>query len=363
MARVDASRWTEERDEAYWQSLLGDEALAGDASAAAKGGVEGEDEHRTPSDAVDVSLPRGGAAPTASREVDQHWLAACTAQETEEILELVVTECNRGGLVVRLGSLSGFVPCSQLESLPRLMHPDMRMQALHESVGRTLRLRVIELDRDRGRLILSEKASRGTIATDPLDRLTPGDICTGRVIQVRPFGAFVNLGGIEGLLHISELSWGWVSHPADMIRAGDELKVYVIGVNREERKVALSLKRMTPDPWTLVDERYAVGDFVEGLITNVVSFGAFMQLEEGLEGLIHVSELASGNFMHPRMVVTEGRKVVARVLDIDSANRRLALSLRQAQQPRSVDGGTGGGDGPEGGGQRTAGSSDPDVEP
>ena len=357
------SRWTRERDEAYWQSLLGDDAVLDDVSAVAEEGSDEGERHRIGSDRVEHSAPGGNADPAGSGDLDQHWQTACRALETEEVLELVVTECNRGRLLVRLGGLNGFVPCSQLESLPRVMDPGERIQALQECAGRTLRLRVIEIDRDRGRLILSERAGRGTDSTDPLDRLTPGDICTGRVIQIRPFGAFVNLGGVEGLLHISELSWGWVSHPADMIRAGDDVKVYVIGVNREERKVALSLKRLTPDPWTLVNERYAVGDMVEGLITNVVSFGAFMQLEEGLEGLIHVSELAHGDFMHPRMVVTEGRMVTARVMNIDSTKRRLALSLRQGERGRpagvvsSEDGD------PEGWGRRPTELSDLDIEP
>jgi small subunit ribosomal protein S1 len=272
----------------------------------------------------------------------QHWQCACDALESGDRLELLVTEYNRGGLLVKLGGLNGFVPCSQLAGLPRSMSSDLRIQALQERVGSKLGLCVIEIDRDRGRLILSERAAQEQAGPgEVLAQLSPGDVRTGRVTQVRSFGAFVDLGGVEGLIHISELSWGWVSHPADMLQQGIEVEAYVIGVNRAEHKVALSLKRLTPDPWTLVDARYSVGDLVEGVITNVVSFGAFMQLEEGLEGLIHISELANGNFMHPRMVVREGSRVSALILDIDSAKRRLALSLRQVdntEQPgRAAD--------------------------
>jgi small subunit ribosomal protein S1 len=162
-----------------------------------------------------------------------------------------------------------------------------------------------------------------------LAELCEGDIKRGRVTNLCSFGAFVDLGGIEGLIHVSEMSWGRVGHPSDVLRIGDEVEVYVINVNREEKKIGLSLKRLQPDPWATVEERYQVGQLVQGTITNVVSFGAFARIEEGVEGLIHISELAEGNFLHPRNVVKEGDVVTARILNIDSANHRLGLSLRR----------------------------------
>lgn len=331
MAWEKAAKWSDETDEAYWKALLRDESVG----PGVQGSLEAEERAESAGAALhelDGSSAAREAASAAA--LNQDWHGAQEALESGVQLELAVTHFNRGGLLVRFGALSGFVPCSQLAGLPRLLSSDRRMQVLQERVGQTLTLQVIEVDHDRRRLILSERAAeKGPDAADLLTRLHPGEVCNGQVIHVRPFGAFVDLGGVEGLIHISELSWGWVSHPADLLQPGDEVQVYVIGINHEERKVALSLKRLTPDPWTLVDERYSVGQLVQGVVTNVVSFGAFMQIEEGLEGLIHISELANGNFMHPRMVVQEGNKVTARILDIDSANRRLALSLRQAHSP------------------------------
>ena len=144
------------------------------------------------------------------------------------------------------------------------------------------------------------------------------------------FGAFVDLGGVEGLIHISELSWDRVHHPSDVVHPGQQVETYVLGVNPEEGRIALSLKRLRPNPWSDVESRYYIGQLVDGEVTNVVSFGAFVRLEEGLEGLIHISELAEGSFLHPRNVVREGDMVRVRVLSIDGANQRLGLSLRQA---------------------------------
>jgi small subunit ribosomal protein S1 len=149
------------------------------------------------------------------------------------------------------------------------------------------------------------------------------------VTNLTTFGAFVDLGGVEGLIHISELSWDRVRHPNDVLHPGQEIQVHVLGVNPGEKRIALSLKRLRPDPWLDVAQRYQVGSVVEGIVTNVVSFGAFVRVEEGLEGLIHISELAEGNFLHPRNVVHEGDRVRVRVLRVDSANHRLGLSLRQ----------------------------------
>jgi small subunit ribosomal protein S1 len=150
------------------------------------------------------------------------------------------------------------------------------------------------------------------------------------ISNVTSFGAFIDLGGVEGLVHISEISWDRVRHPGDVLAPGQEVEVYVLGVNPDQERIALSLKRLRPNPWSLAGANYQVGQILEGTVTNVVSFGAFVRLEEGLEGLIHVTELAEGNFLHPRNVVREGDTVKVRVLNIDTANHRLGLSLRQA---------------------------------
>jgi small subunit ribosomal protein S1 len=149
------------------------------------------------------------------------------------------------------------------------------------------------------------------------------------VTNLCSFGAFVDLGGVEGLIHISELSWGRVAHPSDTLHVGQEIEVFVLNVDRKQRRIGLSLKRLQPDPWSSVEERFEEGQLVQGEITNVVSFGAFARIEEGLEGLIHVSELAEGDYLDPRNVVKEGETVTVRIVNIDSANHRLGLSLRR----------------------------------
>ena len=173
-----------------------------------------------------------------------------------------------------------------------------------------------------------------------LNSLHPGDVRQGVVTNLTSFGAFVDLGGVEGLIHISELSWDRVRDPGDVLRPGQSVDVSVLGVNPDEGRVALSLKRLRPNPWREVDSRYQVGQLLDGTVTNVVSFGAFVRIEEGVEGLVHISELAEGSFFHPRNVVREGDVVRVRVLNVDPAKQRLGLSLRQAHdvQNQQVEG-------------------------
>jgi small subunit ribosomal protein S1 len=263
-------------------------------------------------------------------ERDWQWIQESLANG--EVIDGKVTGCNRGGLLVELGNLQGFVPVSHLADFPRYVDAEEKRAELVSRIGEELLLRVIEANREKDRLILSERQSApgGQSADDVWDRICKGDVCQGRVTNLCSFGAFVDLGGVEGLIHISEMSWGRVAHPRDVLRSGEEVEVYVLNMDRERQRIALSLKHLQPDPWTLVEERYKVGQLIEGTITNVVSFGAFARIEEGLEGLIHISELAEGNFLHPRNVVREGEKVTVRILGIDGARHRMRLSLRQA---------------------------------
>ena len=262
--------------------------------------------------------------------VDRDWDEMYTIMEQDAVIELPVIGYNRGGLLVEWRTLRGFVPASQLLDFPATSNHTIRRNALLSRIGQHLTLRIIELNPDLNRLILSERAARVEAGERAhiLQRLRPGDTIRGSVTNLCDFGAFVDLGGLEGLIHISELSWGRVGHPADMLKRGQEVEVYVLNVDREGGRIALSLKRLYPDPWETVTQRYQIGEMVEGTITNVVDFGAFACIEEGLEGLIHVSELAEGHFLHPRNVVGEGQHVRARILSIDSSARRLGLSLR-----------------------------------
>lgn len=258
------------------------------------------------------------------------WEEIKQVMNTDTTLELPVIGSNRGGLLVQWHSLRGFVPASQLVDFPAAADERFRRQELADYIGRRLSLRIIELDEAQNRLILSERAAQvnpGTRA-DILGRLKEGDICRGMVTNVCDFGVFVDLGGVEGLIHISELSWGRVAHPKDVLQRGQRITVYVVDVNKNLGRVALSVKRLQPDPWQTVHTRYKIGQIVQGVITNVVDFGAFACIEEGLEGLIHISELAEGHFLHPRNVVNEGETVRARILNIDGPSRRLGLSLR-----------------------------------
>jgi len=265
-------------------------------------------------------------------ELDESWDRACEYFSEGRSITCLVTGWNRGGLLVRWGELQGFVPTSQLKEVLSFIDDSDRETQLARRVGEELQLRVIELDPERNRLVLSERALMWSAqeGTRLLESLNPGDVRHGRISNLCSFGAFVDLGGVDGLIHISELAWRRVSHPREVLEIGQELDVYVLDVDQKRRRVALSLKRLRDDPWLTVDQEYRVGQIVQGTITNVVSFGAFARIENGLEGLIHISELGEGNFSHPRNVVQEGDTVSLRILRVDSASRRIGLSLRLA---------------------------------
>ena len=308
-------------DEGYWAAVLeeGEHAQPGLGKSEVQAGT-------SESSAGDGEYPYV-IQPDAS-ETD--WVEMAEITKRDEIVELNVVGYNRGGLLVEWRSLRGFVPASQLLNFPATPNHTIRRNALLERVGKTLPLRVIEIDAEKNRLILSERAAQVGAGqrANLLTSLKPGDIVKGIVTNLCDFGAFIDLGGLEGLIHISELSWGRVGHPRSVLTRDQEIAAYVLGVDKETGRVALSLKRMRTDPWESVEQRYQIGQTVSGLITNVVDFGAFVCIEEGLEGLIHVSELAEGNFLHPRNVVTEGQTVQARIIAIDGPARRLGLSMR-----------------------------------
>lgn len=317
-------------DEAYWAALLRE----GEYSETVVPDVNG-DTPNTNRPATTTHEPH----PVEKATYQDDWDEIKRIMDDDETVDLLVVGYNRGGLLVEWRSLRGFVPASQLveggsgASAYSNGRDPRRAGSLSNRVGQMLRLRVIELQSEQNRLILSERAARAQRGerADLLARLRPGDIASGAVTNLCDFGAFVDLGGLEGLIHISELSWGRVGHPNDILKRGDTVEVYVLEVNRDAGRIALSLKRMYPDPWETVNERYQIGQTVRGIVTNVVDFGAFARIEDGLEGLIHVSELAEGHFLHPRNVVSEGQTVTARILSIDGRARRLGLSLRTVE--------------------------------
>lgn len=273
-----------------------------------------------------------------SPEIDAAWESALRIFKEGQTVRGIVTGWNRGGLLVRWNELQGFVPASQLKEVPVFESDEGREEQLAHWVGEELPLKVIELDRGRNRLVFSERATLWGPKDGErlLNEIQPGDVRYGYVSNLCDFGAFIDLGGIDGLVHISELSWGRIDHPRELLSIGQRVKVSVLSVDRTNHRIALSLKRLQTDPWTLVDSKYHVGQIVEATITNIVDFGAFARIEDGLEGLIHISEISQTKVSHPGDVLRTGDKVHVRILQIDGANHRLGLSIRQAEQADQV---------------------------
>lgn len=276
----------------------------------------------------------------AQAEADRDWEDAERKMESGDIFESSVTNHNKGGVIVPVGRLRGFVPASQL-TRARRRSDDPTGQSLAGLVGQSLWLKVIEVDRGHNRLILSEQAAmrqrNKALKERLLSELKEGDVVTGEVISLADFGAFVNLGGADGLIHLSELSWRRVSHPSEVLKVGDEVEVQVLNVDRERRRIGLSLKRLQPEPWAQVESQYQIGQVVKGTITKLASFGAFARLEGDasgeVEGLIHLSELADRPVQHPRDVVREGEVVDLRIIRVDPQRKRIGLSLRRIDDP------------------------------
>ncbi len=269
----------------------------------------------------------------------EDWVWARELYQKDKVVDLPIVGFNRGGLLVEARSLRGFVPVSHLMDVQPDLEDELRVKVFEDHVGKQMGLKVIEFDPERGRLVLSQRAALAGPGrrVELLTSLNPGDRVQGEVTNITRFGVFVDLGGVEGLVHVSELSWGRVGHPSDVVECGQEIEVQILSVDRDQDRVALSLKELLPDPWERVDEQYSMGQIVEGIVTNVVKFGAFIGIEEGLEGLIHVSELGDGSFLHPRNVVHEGEQVRVRIIHIDASGRRLGLSLRGVPQTTADD--------------------------
>ena len=264
----------------------------------------------------------------------EDWAWAKGLYAEDDTIELPVVGYNRGGLLVEARSLRGFIPISHLMAVEQFDENASRDDQLSAIVGQILCLKVIEYDPERGRLVFSERAALSGPGTrvELLANLQANERISGVVTNITRFGVFVDLGGVEGLIHVSELSWGRVRHPADVVSCGDELEVQVLSVDCDQGRVGLSLKELLPDPWEAVEDRFTIDEIVVGTVTNVVKFGAFVGIEEGLEGLIHVSELGDGNIPHPRNIVNEGEQVRVRIININAEERRLGLSLRQVSQ-------------------------------
>jgi len=271
---------------------------------------------------------------------ERQWRIAEEQYKNGELLKARVIDYNKGGLIVDVAGIRGFVPISQILNLKREevasggenQETAAKLQSMKD---KELQLKIIEINRARNRLILSERLAvqewRQRRREELLDELKPGEVRKGIVSNLANFGAFVDLGGADGLVHISQLAWSRVNHPSEVLHVGQEVEVQVLSVDKEKKKIALSIKRAEVDPWTTVEQRYTPGQVVTGVITKIAPFGAFARIEDGIEGLIHLSELTPG--MDPKQVLHEGVPLQLRILRIDAERRRLGLSLRQADEP------------------------------
>jgi small subunit ribosomal protein S1 len=264
---------------------------------------------------------------------EKSWRRLQEIYEANEVIEAEVTNYNKGGLLVNLDGVRGFVPASQVTEI-RGGDEASKQADMARLIGSSLPLKVIEINRHRNRLILSERQAvqerRDVMKERLIEELSESEVRKGRVSSICDFGAFVDIGGADGLVHLSELSWSRVRHPSEVLRVGQEVDVYVLGINAQEKKIALSIKRTQAEPWSRVAAAYEVGQLVRGTVTQLANFGAFARIEDGIEGLIHVSELVDDRVTHPKQVVSEGDDLLLRIIRIDPQRRRMGLSLRRA---------------------------------
>jgi small subunit ribosomal protein S1 len=267
---------------------------------------------------------------------EKDWRTAEALLGSQEVYTGQIAGFNKGGLIVKIGNVRGFIPASQLSAARRRRSEgDTPEQKWGRMVGETTQVKVIEVDRSRNRLILSERAAAKETREAQKDKLLSeikvGEVRKGHVISLAEFGAFVDIGGADGLVHLSELSWKRVAHPNEILKVGQEVEVVVLNVDRERKRIGLSMKRKEDDPWHQIQRKYQVGQLVSGVITKLTKFGAFARIEgeDDIEGLIHISELADGHIDHPRDAVAEGQTVTLRVVKIDADKRRIGLSLKR----------------------------------
>ncbi len=270
------------------------------------------------------------------------WQKAEDLLKSKQAYHSSVIGYNKGGLIVPLDGLRGFVPASQI-SLSRRANltgetPEQRWSKM---VGDDIDVIVIEVDRERRRLILSERAAstetRESLKERVIDELKEGEVRMGRVTSLADFGAFVNINGADGLVHLSEISWDRIQHPSEVLKVGQEVKVKVISIDRDKKRIGLSIRQLQEDPWNQRVAKYQVGQLIEAAITRLTKFGAFARLEEDMEGLIHISEISEKRIEHPKEVLHENDTVTLRIIKIDPENHRIGLSLRRVDSQAYAD--------------------------
>jgi small subunit ribosomal protein S1 len=274
-------------------------------------------------------------------KLNQDWIDAEGLLESGNLVELEIGGYNKGGAIVPFGRLRGFVPASHLTELSPGMNDRKRQQRLAKLRGEKLPMKVIEVDRRRRRLVFSQKDAQKEWEEkrkqELIGSLNVGDVLKGTISGMRDFGAFVDIGGADGLVHISELAWHRVDHPRDVVRVGDEVEVYVLSLDKEDQRISLSRKKLLPNPWETVEERYDVNQLVEGTITRIVDYGAFAEVEPGIEGLLHLSQLSRGNVDRADEVVKEDETHLLRVVSIDRRRQRMGLSLKAVTTTEQIE--------------------------
>ncbi len=290
---------------------------------------------------VQTEDPEALAVSVHLARLNQDWIEVEALLASGEIFEGEVIGYNKGGVIVPYGRIRGFVPISHLSDVTPGMGERRRQQRLARIRGEKIGVKIIEVDRHRHRLVMSqreaqkewEEKKRGEL----METLQPGEIRTGHISGMRDFGAFVDLGGADGLVHISELSWHRIDHPREVVKLGDEVEVYVLGVDQESGRISLSRKKLLPNPWDTVAQRYVQNQLVEGKITRILDYGAFAEIEPGVEGLLHVSQLSRNPVEDPRAVVKEGEVHLLRVVSIDQKRQRIGLSLKAVTPTEQIE--------------------------
>jgi small subunit ribosomal protein S1 len=294
-------------DEAWWQAVLGDE------------------------DKFDAGpeLSPETSHTTHAAAGHNNWEYLDTLYRNDEVIQLLVTGFNRGGLLVEGNDIHGFVPFSHLIDVPALMNEEGRKAYFRNYIGRQISLKIIELVPEDERIVLSERAAQAGQGRRKaiFENIQAGDIVWGTVTNVTGFGAFVDLGGVEGLIHVSELSWGRVEHPGDIVCIGQRIEAQVLNIEKENSHVALSAKRLESNPWEKIHEIYTLGEIVTAKITSVTNYGAFARLKEGVEGLIHISSIPIPAGTNLEEYLVKKQCVQVRILHIDSEKKRIGLAL------------------------------------
>lgn len=294
-------------DDSWWESLL-------------------DDANRYPvSEGGFTAKPRERSA--IEPEID--WELMEKYFREDEILTVLVVGYNKGGLLVKATDLKGFVPNSHLIDISRIQSASKRYQELKKCVGKEITVKIIESDPKLGKLILSERAAEKAPGSrlDIFEELSIGSVVEGEVTNITKFGIFVDLGGIEGLIHVSEISWGKVHHPAELVNVGDTIKARVISIDCEKMRIALSIKQLLPNPWYDFSERYLVGDVITVTVTKMVGYGIFAEVENGIEGLIHISDIQSKDDTLSVDDLQIGEKIVVAIKAMDVENRRLSMGF------------------------------------